>query len=139
MTSTFSLNKRCRDIAEAAALTLRPPVDDRDGLLIDLAELTQALLETRNQRSPRGGRTCAEAADDLDWPRHRRTGYKRDELASLHCQSPDAPSPSASGFSASGRMSEVGHSRRRSCARRCPVSEYLRTSAAPFAGCSQSS
>src|SRR6266446_9343115 len=31
-----------------------------------------------------------------------------------------------------GNESALGHSRRLSCARRCPVSEHLRTSAAPF-------
>ena len=40
---------------------------------------------------------CARATA---WPRRRRTGHKRDEPASLHCQSHDAPSPSVSGFSA---------------------------------------
>ena len=34
---------------------------------IDPAEFAQALLETRNQRSPRGGRACAQEADDIDW------------------------------------------------------------------------
>ena len=34
---------------------------------IDPAELAQALLETRNQRSPRDGRACAQEADDIDW------------------------------------------------------------------------
>jgi hypothetical protein len=75
---------------------------------IDPAEFAQALLETRNQRSPRGGRAYAA------WPRRRRTGHKRDELASLHSQSHDAPSPSVSGFfgtGPSGRMSEVGQNR----------------------------